>query len=305
MEKKNLIVRILGNDLCNLHGDSQTIHNLLFTLDNEPLFENTDKIYVLNRILDNEKRNTIIDILTKRNIFFFELPFEYNEYKKNVPIIQPNVQNILNKIMGGKSLHNSERGTISLGLMCHRLYIMNINQARNWCIDYGKSKGYTWTFVFDSNAFLTKKMYDDIIHNIQDETEYISIPQIRLHDGKLQNFEILNSPEKLENLPYNEHQLAFKNTSKYTFNVNIPYGTMNKGEMLNALGIPGRWEKWKKELDFLHIEQRKFTNVRFQTLSKVIRLDPGNIHNDISTNWVNRMVGTYKLSQYIQSVYGS
>jgi hypothetical protein len=262
-------------------------------------------MYVVNRILDKEKRNTIIDILTKRNISFFELPFDYNEYKKTVQNIQPNVQKILNKVIEGKSLNESERETLSFGLMSHRLYIMNINQARNWCIDYGKSKGYTWTFVFDSNSFLTKKMYDDIIHNIEDDTEYISIPQIRLKEGNLQNSEILYSPEKLENLPYKEHQLAFKNTSKYTFNVNIPYGTMNKGEMLNALGIPGQWEKWITDLHRIHIEQRIFTNVRAQTLSKVIRLDPGNIHNDIYTNWINRMMGTFQLTQYIESMYGS
>ena len=35
IKKKFLIVRILGNDLRNLHGNTQTFHNLKFTLENE------------------------------------------------------------------------------------------------------------------------------------------------------------------------------------------------------------------------------------------------------------------------------
>ena len=51
----NLIIRILGNDLSGLHGENQTYNNLKFTLENEPEFENTDKMFLLNRIYNQEK----------------------------------------------------------------------------------------------------------------------------------------------------------------------------------------------------------------------------------------------------------
>ena len=47
---KFLIIRILGNDLRGLHGSNQTFENLLFTLNHEPEFNGTDKMYILNRI---------------------------------------------------------------------------------------------------------------------------------------------------------------------------------------------------------------------------------------------------------------
>ena len=51
---KFLIIRILGNDLEGLHGSNQTLTNLKFTLENEPNFNNVDKVYLLNRIYDKK-----------------------------------------------------------------------------------------------------------------------------------------------------------------------------------------------------------------------------------------------------------
>ena len=53
---KILLFRILGNDLSGLHGENQTFTNLKFTLENEPDFLNTDKMFLLNRIIDPEKK---------------------------------------------------------------------------------------------------------------------------------------------------------------------------------------------------------------------------------------------------------
>ena len=90
--------------------------------------------------------------------------------------------------------------------------------ARNYCIEYGKQNGYEWIFVLDSNHFFTETLYNDIINNIKNDTEYITIPQKRVSDAKLENESILTSPEKIKNIPAQEHQLAFKNTSTYLFN---------------------------------------------------------------------------------------
>lgn len=47
--------------------------------------------------------------------------------------------------------------------------------------------GYTWTFVLDSNSFLTKEAFKNIVDNIDTKTEYIIIPQKRLKDENLSN----------------------------------------------------------------------------------------------------------------------
>ena len=293
--KKYLITRILGNDLPTIHGNEQTIDNLLFTVTYEEAFDDTDKVYVLNRIIDNNKKKTIMDILNKHNITFFEIMFDDKEYKK-IPDVDDDVKEVFETLLIDPSIQNNyNKHKLSKSLLNHRLYIMNINMARNCCIDYGKKNGYEWTFVLDSNSFFTEKMYNDIIHNIQDNTDYITIPQIRLLDRNLTNDSILQSPENLLNLPLQEHQIAFKNTSKYMFNEQIPYGTMNKGEMLNALGVSGKWNYWNTDLLWLNIEQRRFVDARYQTLSSVIRLNPHSELNSVTTNWLNRLVDTYRI----------
>ena len=42
---------MLGNDLVGLHNPKQTIKNLKFTLEHEPDFPYTDKVFVLKKIV--------------------------------------------------------------------------------------------------------------------------------------------------------------------------------------------------------------------------------------------------------------
>ena len=58
---------MLGNDLVGLHHPKQTIQNLKFTLEYEPDFPHTDKVFVLNRIFDVYKQRKIIALLKKYN----------------------------------------------------------------------------------------------------------------------------------------------------------------------------------------------------------------------------------------------
>ena len=55
---KNVIIRILGNDLPGLHGANQTYNNLDFTLKYESNFLDTDKLFILNRIYDKIKKSS-------------------------------------------------------------------------------------------------------------------------------------------------------------------------------------------------------------------------------------------------------
>ena len=301
--KNYLIIRILGNDIPIIHSDTQTYENLLFTVKNETNFENTDKIYLLNRIADKKKRADIINLLNEYSISYIEIPFVYDEFKK-IPKLDEYIIRLYNYIININGiLSGSQYKKVSKELFNYRIYLMNINVARNYCIEYGKKKGYEWTFVLDSNSFFTDEYYNSIIKNIKKDTEYISIPQIRLNDGRLINEDIFLSTDKLESLPEQEHQLGFKITSKYVFNKDLPYGSMNKAELLNALGIPGKWSEWGYDLKVLNLTPRKFDNVKYQILSKCIRLDSGKNNNNIKFNWKYRLIGVYLLINNIENEY--
>lgn len=290
IQKKYLIIRILGNDLESLHGCNQTYTNLEFTLENEDNFYETDKMFILNRIFDTEKKSRIIRLLNKYNFKYEDIPFDIEEFKK-LPIL-PSNDNFNN-------LHIDKRIQM---MYPYNLYLVNNNGARNNAILYGKKNNYLWTFVLDSNSYFTYKSYNEIISNIDNNSHYIVIPQKRLKDGNLDNNIVCDEgliDSLIDSLPEQEPQIAFKNTSKYMFNPDIPYGLAPKAEFLTAINVPGMWQKWLK-FRKLSIVPRKFTNVKYQKLSKIIRLSPHNKNNNRIKNWSLRWDGIFLLAKNIQ-----
>ena len=292
-KKLYLIIRILGNDLEGLHGNNQTITNLEFTLKNEYKLKDTKKIFVLNRIINIEKKKKIIKLLNYYNFKFIDFAFnidEFNKLPKNIPTLS--------------EYKNCNRKNMIKILEKHNLYLINNNGCRNDCISYGKKCGYTWTFVLDSNSFFTKKTFENIVNNINMNNKYLIIPQKRLKDGNLSNKILLtkNYEQKLNRLPNQEPQIAFKNTSSVMFNSNIPYGLAPKAELLTALNVKGKWNKWMN-FKKLHINPRTFKNKNYKILSYVIRLSPFNNNNDYNNNWNQRWIGIYLLVKQILDTY--
>ena len=289
-ETQFLIIRILGNDLSGLHGDTQTYNNLLFTLDNEEDFKYTDKVYILNRIINIDKKKQLQTLLSQRNVLYVDIPFDYTEFNYLPPL---NINFTEFKKM-------EHRGSIIKFLYQYNQTIINNNKTRNFCIEYGKRNGYKWTFVLDSNSFFTTPSYNNIIKSIDPNSEYLIIPQKRLKDKNYTNKELLDNWEIENNLPTQEPQIAFKYTSKYTFNPDIPYGATPKAELLNALGVKGVWNNWGAFLKYLEIDARICENAPFQVISSVIRLHPHNKSNSMNLNWNKRMEGLYLLVEKLQ-----
>jgi len=288
VQKKFLIIRMLGNDMPNIHHKYQTLKNLEFTLKNESNFKNTDKIYLLNRIYDKTKREKIIQLLKKHKTKYIEIPFNMSYFKK-LPKLN----------FSYNDLQMMDREEYIPKLLKHNLYLVNNNKARNYCINYGKKNNYEWTFALDSNSFFTEKDYYNIINNIDKKTQYIEIPQYRLDDANLKNNVLLTKKK----LPYQkefEPQLAFKNTSKYKFNEKIPYGLSPKAELLNALGSQGIWNIYLDNERYLNIKIRSFKNTNLERKSRIIRLSSHNSNNNCDFNWDNRWYGIYKLVKLIE-----
>ena len=288
VQKKFLIIRMLGNDMPNIHHKYQTLKNLEFTLKNESNFKNTDKIYLLNRIYDKTKREKIIQLLKKHKTKYIEIPFNMSYFKK-LPKLN----------FSYNDLQMMDREEYIPKLLKHNLYLVNNNKARNYCINYGKKNNYEWTFALDSNSFFTEKDYYNIINNIDKKTQYIEIPQYRLDDANLKN-NVLLTKKNLPGLSKFEPQLAFKDTSKYKFNEKIPYGLSPKAELLNALGSQGIWNIYLDNERYLNIKTRSFKNTNLERKSRIIRLSSHNSNNNCDFNWDNRWYGIYKLVKLIE-----
>lgn len=277
----NLIIRILGNDLSGLHGFDQTLTNLKFTLEHEPKFPNTKKMFLLNRIYDPMKRQNIINLLKENNVEFIEIPFKVDEFKKL------NYGDSKNKFV---KYYN------------YNLYLVNNNGSRNYCIEYGNKHGYTWTFSLDSNTYFTHEQWDKIFSNLNSSCEYIILPQKRLSEKKISNEKIKSSLD-LDILSNQEPQIAFHKNSKFKFNNKIPYGSSPKAEMLRFLKVPGKWNTWKDNFTIYGIPDRNPQDVNFQILSSVIRLNSQNKSrvDSVKNNYHARINGIENLVNKIKN----
>ena len=121
---KYLIIRILGNDIPSLHSESQTLDNLRFTISNEKQFKYTDKLFILNRIIDNDKKGQIIQLLEQNNIDYIDIPVDYDRF------------NSLEKIDFNKI--NSIDDDTMKSLKSYNLCLISINNARNIGLQYGR-----------------------------------------------------------------------------------------------------------------------------------------------------------------------
>lgn len=77
-----ILYRIIGNDLPPRHKEGQTLSNLQFILDHEPSFPNTQKIFLLNRIIDPVNEATIIRLLDSYHMEYIRVPFDQKEYEQ-------------------------------------------------------------------------------------------------------------------------------------------------------------------------------------------------------------------------------
>jgi len=288
----NIIIRILGNNIEGLHGNTQTYDNLNFTLLNEPVFKNCDKIFILNRIINSTEKQQYIDLLNQYSVKYIDIPFEYDKFNK---LPKYNIDSSEIEKIKNNSRYRSKK-LMNL-LYRHNLYIVNNNGARNSAINYGKKHNYKWTFVFDSNQYLTQQQYDNIMNNIDDTdgVKYITIPQLRLSDGGLTNDDIINNSDKLTELPIQEHQIAFKNSANEKFNDKLPYGASPKAEFLRRLGVPGKWQLWNDGENLYNIPDRKSIKEKWKVLGSVYRLHPGNSSNNVKQNFNKRLLGLHSM----------
>jgi len=139
------VYRILGNDLPPRHKNGQTKENLRFMLNNEPLCLGAETKWVVNHIIDKQEENEIISLLQDAGAAYIHLPINFVKLSKLVAQI------------GGKiNVSDLDKPEVKEVV----LYITNLNQTRNMCIDDGIKNGFRWILpldgacIFDSLGWL-------------------------------------------------------------------------------------------------------------------------------------------------------
>lgn len=244
MDEDNFILyRIIGNDLYPRHALGQSRKNLDFILNNEPRLDGCEKRWVVNRIVDHEEEEKIIDLLERFDQSYVVIPFEIEEYRK-IPwdmSVFPRSDFFLSNDFRHLS-HEAKARAVTAVYRLKNNYVMNNNGARNFAIQDGRRHA-KWIFPCDGNCFFTKSAWDQIRIGILSEChmKYFVIPMTRLSNNN-DLFRVDFIPDAIE-----EPQIAFRKDAVELFNEDFCYGRRPKVEIFWRLGVPGRWDSWGDE----------------------------------------------------------
>lgn len=305
---KILLVRILGNDVPDLHNKYQTLINLEFTLQNEKSYNNIDKVFVLNRIYDCDKRNAIVSLLDKYNQKYIEISFEPEKFST----IITSCPSILTKydVLDAafqESNHVKAKQTFNANMNSEEtkclesvnFYVVNNNGARNFALEYGRKHKYEWIYAFDSNSFMDDALANEMLEALNHKNiQYLIIPQKRLKDRNQQNEIMLRSPHVIDDFPKREPQIAFHISTTTTYDERIPYGSAPKAELLFALNVPGPWKEWGRDICLKRGFAMRKINEKWKWMSRVVRLQSHTQHSS-ANNVLYRRTG---MLSYIKDI---
>ncbi|KAF9989606.1 hypothetical protein BGZ75_005746 [Mortierella antarctica] len=271
-----VLYRILGNDLPPRHRPGQTLSNVRFILEHEPEFTNTRKLWVLNRIVDQQAEASIIQLLDHHRQEYIQVPFEEEEYLKQdfrledfpePDFFSSDDYSTFSKVAKLRVLdytyHDKNR------------YAMNNNGGRNIAIQHGKTNvDARWIFAFDGNSFLTPNAMGEIKLAIQqygESIKYFVVPMARLVD----NSQLLKGVDTRPNSK-EEPQIIFRNDAADVYNPDMRYGRRSKLELLWRLGALERGKISKPSVSWEPKEREPIPDkADFKTVGWVFRLFSG------------------------------
>lgn len=200
---KFAVVRILGNENPPRDDVGSRIRSLHFILNNEPVFPNTIKLYVLNKIVDEDFKAKLIALLNEYDANYIDLPIDWNSLvqKQEITDSQLNLQ------------------------------IIGINAARNKAIEFGH-KFADFSIVFDGDCLFDSfgwTLFDSVVEERCKKfyRYYFSIPTVRI---KPEQYNQIIAHKFTEPMP------VFHQNSLERFDEKLLFGQCDKLELLFRLG---------------------------------------------------------------------
>lgn len=238
-----VLIRIIGNDLYPRHDAGQSLQNLQFILEHEPVLPGCEKRWLLNRIRQPERLSELTRLLEAHGYGYDVIPFEPQEFHA-VPwdwSILPTPDFLATRAFLRLLNHQRQGWEIAL-YRGKNNYLMNNNGARNRALEIGRQRA-DWVLPWDGNCFLTASGWDALRRSIASnpETAYFHVPMQRVED----NAQLLDPGFEAD--PRDEPQLVFAAAAPERFNDAFPYGRRPKVELFWRLGLGGPWDAWPDE----------------------------------------------------------
>lgn len=239
-EDSFVLYRIIGNDLYPRHKRGQSIENLRFILEHEPVLEGCEKRFVLNRLLDAGQEEEIIGLLAGAGFEYFRIPFDAAEYAGVGFDVDALPDPGLLSDERFDALDEAARGRLMAALYrCKNNYVMNNNGARNAALEDGRGRA-KWILPWDGNCFLTREAWAQIRRDVAGApgNRYFTVPMSRVPSNA-----VLVSGAAVPR-PVEEPQVIFRSDAAERFNEAFCYGRRPKVELLWRLAVKGVWEDY-------------------------------------------------------------
>ena len=238
-----ILYRIIGNDLYPRHKKGQSRENLRFILENEMDFEDCEKCFVVNRLMDPEEETAIIDLLHMHHKPYLHLPFDPEVYRSIGWDTEcyPFPGYLASRAFEHLGEQQQARA-IGAAYRLKNNYVMHNNGARNSALKDGRGHA-KWVLPWDGNCFITDSAWEQIKADVKalPYMKYFIVPMTRVLDNKQ-----LLSKEFLPD-PVEEPQIIFRADAGELFNEDYCYGRRPKVELFWRLGVPGPWDQWKDD----------------------------------------------------------
>jgi len=221
MSKRYLLWRIIGNDIPPRHTSTQSVDNLRFILEHEEAFEDCDKAFLFNRVVNEVKLDEMRGMVLDAGYKYISIPFRPSEFRacKNDPQ--------------------------------RRHYLTNVNLARNEALM--RRFAYECCLPLDGGCYFHPAGWAnlDVQVRINPGRAFFVVPmsRVKTHDEVL-----AEKPPRCIRETYTlgeaqvcgatEPQIAFCEGSDIMFDDTREYGQCDKAEVLWRLGVPGPWDHW-------------------------------------------------------------
>lgn len=236
------LARIIGNDLYPRHAEGQMLRNLAFILEHEPDFPGCRKLFVLNRIFEESLRQQAERLVARHDHSALVLPFSGADYAAQACDTSPfgGDGHFLSEEFAAQDEIDKDRERLWACAPKIR-YAMNINGARNAALDWGRRQG-DWTVMLDGSCFVTAKAWKRLRADMAAPplAPYLIIPMLRLSSNE-EVGRAVPRPNREE-----EPQIAIHVRARERFDETYPYGLRDKTALLERIGVPGDWMRWRQ-----------------------------------------------------------
>lgn len=248
------LIRILGNDLPQRHSQDQTYNNLKFTLEHEKEFDDCLKLWVLNRIVDVVKKQSLIDLLSKHGKRYIDIPYDVKAFAQTGYCFDDLPRDDYKLTHEFTTLDERGKLIVDNAILRHKNnYIINNNGARNRALQEGIQHS-DWVFPWDGNCFVTEHAWASITSTLRQraDLQYHIVPMDRLLDNR-----VVLRPDYMPK-PSEEPQVIFRKDAVLRFDEWLMYGLQPKVELFKRLGVPGKWDKsnrlypWRSTMKIKH-----------------------------------------------------